>query len=178
MYKPVMNCLWKTLTTAWDLNEALLEITGKTIKYYKIEEEGERTSWVDKYLTTIFNLKFDKQDKTIFCMQPIPDCVRWLTTGGEMHYLPMEKICALNTHVVNETSGAYLPSKLFDMVFRVFRHGIEGILHCIAFLCWCREQEVKRFLDESREKLDKSFQDEKEKEYSRQDVLYKTNEKA
>ena len=88
-------------------------------------------------------------------MQPIPDYLRWLTTGGEMHYLPMEKIRVLNTHVVNETPGAYLPSKLLDMVFRAFRHGIEGILHCIAFLCWCTEQEVKRFLDESREKLDK-----------------------
>ena len=51
------------------------------------------------------------------------------------------------------------------MVFKAFRHGIKGILHCIAFLCWCTEQEVKRFLYESREKLDKSFEDEKEKEY-------------
>lgn len=53
----------------------------------------------------------------IFMLQPIPDYVRCLSTGGELHYLPIEKLQLLKTDVVNEMPGAYLPSKILDMVF-------------------------------------------------------------
>ena len=97
-------------------------------------------------------------------MQPIPDYMRWLTTEGELHYLPIEKQQQLKTEPVNNTPGAYIPSKILDLIFRAFCHGVNNILQSIAFLCWCTEDDGQKFLDESIKKLDTSFEDAKERE--------------
>lgn len=46
-----------------------------------------------------------------------------------------------------------------------FSHGIDTILLHIAFISWCTVDDVKRFFAEFQEKLDKSFDNEKEREY-------------
>ena len=44
--------------------------------------------------------------------QPVPDYVRCLKSGGELHYIPLEKLPNLNTKVIDGTFGAFLPTTL------------------------------------------------------------------
>jgi hypothetical protein len=48
----------------------------------------------------------------------------------------------------------------------------------IALLSWCPEDEVKKYFFNFSEKLDKSFENDKEQEYWRQHELYRTYDKA
>ena len=100
------NSKGRDVATVWNLNE---NFVGSYRDDYQImqnsyDEEGERTCWSDKYSTVIFNpdISRAREDKC-FTMQPIPDYVRWLKTGGEMHYLPLEKLQQLHTEVVDNT---------------------------------------------------------------------------
>ena len=95
-----------------------------------------------------------------------------------MHYLPLEKMEKLDTDVVDETLGAFLPSKILELAIKVFRHGLDQVLSSLCVLCWCSEEEIKRFEDEFRNKLDMSFTNEKDRAYWSQDDLYKKNDKA
>ena len=134
---------------------------------------------MDKYSTVIFNpdIECELATTSLFTVQPVPDYVRWMATGGEMHYLPLEKIKKLNTQVISDTPGAFLPSKILELTCKVFPHGVENILQCISFLTWCTESDVTRFCQEYKEKLEKSFVNAKEKEYWSQDALYQENDK-
>ena len=104
--------------------------------------------------------------------------MRWLISGGELHYLPFEKVQTLQSRIIDDTPGAFLPSKILEMLFKVLTHGIDTCLPAIAFLSWCTEDEVEQFFSENKEKLDKSFQNEKDRAYWSQDELYKMNDKT
>ena len=110
-------------------------------------------------------------------MQPIPDYVRWCHTGGEMHYLPLEKLQKLETEVADNTPAAFLPSKILELPCKVFPHGVDTILTCIAFISWCTEEDVNAFLKDFKEKNDKAFLDDKEREYWSQHKLYQQKSK-
>ena len=84
----------------------------------------------------------------------------------------------LQSRIIDDTPGAFLPSKILEMLFKVLTHGIDTCLPAIAFLSWCTEDEVEQFFSENKEKLDKSFQNEKYRAYWSQDELYKTNDKT
>lgn len=179
-YKPVQNDLWREISTLWDLDE---DFTGSYREDYEIvknkfHERGQRTCWMDKYSTTIFNpdVECDSEIEA-FTVQPLPDYVRWISTGGEVHYLPLEKVQKLDTQVVDGTPAAFLPSKILEMVFKVFSHGTDNILQSISFLTWCTKKDVIRFFQNYNEKLDKSFQTDKAREYWSQDELYKCKNK-
>lgn len=179
-YHPIKNDLWREVATVWDLDE---DYTGSYREDYQIlqntfHEEGERTCWIDKYSTIIFNPDVECDlAATLFTVQPVPDYVRWMATGGEMHYLPLEKVQKLNTQIVSDTPGAFLPSKLLEMAYKVFPHGVDNILRSISFLTWCTETDVTTFCQEYKEKLDKSFLNDTEREYWSQDPLYQENDK-
>ena len=110
--------------------------------------------------------------------QPIPDYVRWYNTGGELHYVQLEKLTYLETEIVDATPGAFLPSKVLDITYKVFKHDVNNIIRGIAFLSWCTEDEVSRYFIEQSEKLDKAFENAKERDYWRQHDLYKKNNKT
>ena len=179
-YRPIKNDLWREVATVWDLDE---NYTGSYREDYQIlqntfHEEGQRTCWVVKYSTIIFNPDIECElPTTFFTVQPVPDYVRWMATGGEMHYLPLEKVQKLNTQIISDTPAAFLPSKILEMVYKVFSQGVENILRYISFLAWCTETDVTTFCQEYKEKLDKSFLNDKEREYWSQDPLYQENDK-
>ena len=121
-YKPVRSDLWKELCIVWDLDE---NYTGCYREDYEImqntfHEEGQRTCWVDKYSTIILNPDVE-HDSGIddFTIQPLPDYVRWIETGGELHYLPLEKIKRLDVQIISDTPAAFLPSKMLEMICQV-----------------------------------------------------------
>ena len=179
-YKPVRSDLWKELCIVWDLNE---NYTGCYREDYEImqntfHEEGQRTCWVDKYSTIILNPDVEHDSGfDDFTIQPLPDYVRWIETGGELHYLPLEKIHRLDAQIIADTPAAFLPSKMLEMIYKVFSHGTDNILQSVSFLTWCTEKDVERFLGIYREKLDRSFANDKEREYWSQHDLYKNNNK-
>ena len=179
-YQPVKNKLWEDLSTVWDLNHHFVGIYREDYQILEnsYDEEGELTCWCDKYSTTIFNPDYEDWDKKLFTMQPIPDYVQWFTSGGELHYLPLEKVQLLDSGIIDKTPGAYLPSTILEMVFKLFKHGIDIILPSVAFLCWCTKEDVLKFLDERKENLEKSYENEKKKEYWSQSYKYQNNEKA
>ena len=84
----------------------------------------------------------------------------------------------MNTMIIDETPGAFLPSHVLDLSIKVFRHDFHTIVPSIALISWRTVEEVKRFYSEYMETLDKSFENEKEREYWRQHELYKFNDKA
>lgn len=63
------------------------------------------------------------------------------------------------------------------MAYKVFPHGVDNILRSISFLTWCTETDVTTFCQEYKEKLDKSFLNDTEREYWSQDPLYQENDK-
>ena len=129
-------------------------------------EEGQRACWIDKYSTIIFNQDIECElATTLFTEQPVPDYVRWMATGGEMHYLPLEKVQRLSP----DTPGAFLPSEILEVAYRAFPHGVKNVLLSIPFLTWCTETGVTTFRQEYKEKLDKSFVNDKEREFWSQD---------
>jgi hypothetical protein len=142
-----------------------------------LEEEGGRTCSADKYSTTIINPDIQQEDIT-FQQQPVPDYVRWFNTEGELHYMPLEKVQKLVTEMIDGTPGAFLPSKVLEMTYKVFAHGIDTVLPYIAFLSWCTEDEVKQFYAEFKDRLDTKFQNDKEREYWCQHELYKNEDKT
>ena len=179
-YSPVHNDLWNQVSTLWDLD---CDFVGSYSDDYEIlentwHEEGEVTSWTNKYSTTIFNPDMlDMWDSNVLKMQPVPDYVRWLKTYGELHYLPLAKLEKLETQMINNTPAAFLPSKLLEMVFKVRRNGIDHVIPSIAFLSWCSLDDVNRFYSEFKERLDKTFLKEKEREYWSQEEIYREKKK-
>ena len=79
----------------------------------------------------------------------------------------------LNTDVIDATPAAFLPSKISDIAFKLFRHDMDRVMPSIVLLSWCPEDEVVKYFDDFSEKLDKSFENDKEREYWRHHELYK-----
>ena len=129
-------------------------------------EEGQRTFWVHKYSTIILNHPTSSRL-----------CQVWIETGGELHYLPLEKIQRQHAQIIADIPAAFLPSKMLEVIYKVFTHGTDKILQSVSFLTWCTEKDVERFLGNYREKLDRSFANDKEREYWSQHDLYKNNNK-
>ena len=110
--------------------------------------------------------------------QPIPDYVTWYNTSGKLHYVQLEKVTYLETEIVDATPGAFLPSKVLDITYKVFKHDVNNIIWGIAVLSWCTEDEVSTYFIEQSEKLDKAFENAKEQDYWRQHDLYQKNNKT
>ena len=119
-YYPRKNKLWREVSITWGLNE---DIVGSYREDYeklenKFDEEGEQTCWANKYSTIILNVDEEIVDdcKEYLIKQPVPDYVRCFKTGGELHYIPLEKLPTLNTENIDGTFGAFLPSNVLDLL--------------------------------------------------------------
>ena len=180
-YYPEKNELWQEVSMTWGLNE---DFVGSYREDYerlenKFDEEGEQTCWSNKYSTIVVNVGEEIADdcKEFLIKQPVPDYVRWFKTGGELHYIPLEKLATLNTGIIHGTFGAFLPSNVLELAYKVLKNDISSIISSIALLSWCTEEEVQRYYLEYSEKLNKSYENDKEREYWRQHESYKTKDK-
>ncbi len=77
--------------------------------------------------------------------QTVPDYVRWFKTGGELHYIPLEKLTTSNTGIIDGTFGTFLPSNVLDLAYKVLKNDISSIISGIALLSWCTEEEEERY---------------------------------
>ena len=64
-----------------------------------------------------------------------------------------------------------------DLAYKLIKHDISSVTPSIALLSWCNE-EVERYYSEYSEKLNKSYENDKLREYWKQHELYKTKDKA
>ena len=70
----IKNDLWREVATVWDLDQ---DYTGSYREDYQILQntfhEGQRTCWIDKYSTIIFNPDIECElATTLFTVQPVP----------------------------------------------------------------------------------------------------------
>ena len=90
-YQARDTSLLQKLHDAWDIET---KFTGHYWDNYTVVkgEESGRSSWCDKYTTVIFrngdDWRGDPQQRMHH--QPLPDYMRWLESGGELHYLQYE----------------------------------------------------------------------------------------
>ena len=181
-YRPEKSDLWQEVATLWNLDE---HFTGSYSEDYQVlqnalEEEAERTCWSDKYSTTIINpdVEHELVDMRYLTIQPIPDYVRWFKTGGEMHYLSLETQQKLDSRIIDETPGAFIPSRILELTFKNFRNGLENVLPSICFLSWCTVDDVTKFNKHFGDKLDETFRIDKEREFWSQDEWYQHYDKS
>jgi len=174
--------LWKDVATIWNLNH---KFKGSYREDYQImnntyDEEGRLTCWFDKYSRVIYNPDVVQEDADLKEYQPVPDFVRWMTTGGEMHYLPLEKVQNLDGGAVSHTPMMFMPSKILDMVFKVLysSQSSESVLHYISLLSWCPVKEVRSYFEEMEKRIDKEFESDRERDYWAQHELHYNNTKT
>ena len=117
------------------------EMTTRTAMTKKANALVVPTSTPRWYLILTFHVK-DKRSVSP-CNQFL--IMRWLKTGGEMHYLPLSKLQQRHTEVVDNTPAVFLPTKILELTCKVFSYGVEIILPCILFISWCTEEDVKVF---------------------------------
>ena len=78
----------------------------------KGEDDEERSSWCDKYTTVIFRKGDDwrgTQQQRIH-LQPLRNFMRWITSKGELPYLPYEIRISLPLGKWDSVPGCYLCS--------------------------------------------------------------------
>ena len=112
-YKPVTTKLWRDVATVRNLNETFV---GSYRDDYQntYDEEGECSCCSDKYSTVIILTFHVKEKRNISpCNQFL--IMRWLKTGGEMHYLPLSKLQQRHTEVVDNTPAVFLPTKILEL---------------------------------------------------------------
>ncbi|CAB3983432.1 zinc finger MYM-type 1-like [Paramuricea clavata] len=106
--------VWRDVEAVWNLShsEQYTYLEDYNFLMNKLEY---RTAWIDKYHVTFYrpNNLWITDHNARQELQPIPDYVRWITTGGELHYLSHERVLAMKGEW-NECSGLFRPDRLLD----------------------------------------------------------------
>lgn len=171
-YKPVQNFCLETLICAWGIPNSF---EGSYAQDYDIitNATGPRT-WKDKYSTTIFSKEKVAKDGVLNVEQPVPDYVRWFRSSGELHYLSFEKTVAIisQSKEIVLRPGEFLPTRLLELLFQLSSDPPESVLANLAFLCWVPVNDVKMHFKEQREKMEKEYENDLERERWKQHHLY------
>ena len=93
-------------------------------------------------------------------VQPIPDYVRWISTGGKLHYLSFEKSVALRGDWDN-CPGLFRPEGLLDILISIDADPPGYIFRTIAAFVWLTENEVRHYFKEQQEKFWSGFRERK-----------------
>ena len=180
-YVPCKDSVWSKVAMIWDLKD---NFRGTYREDYQIlnnsyQEEGLRTCWQDKYSTVVYNperMTANELKDANREMQPIPDFVRWLQSG-ELHYMPLEKVCELNINSLTYTPGLFLPSTILEMFFKALKVLDDSLLPYLSLISWCPMDKVNTFFENYQTTLEDTFANDKDREYWSQHDLYKENSK-
>ena len=174
-YKAEENHVLRDLNMFWNVDRVY---EGSYMTDYKMVNnelcDGYQTCWSDKYTTVIYS-----QDEDVYCrryeLQPIPDYIRWFTTG-ELHYLPLEERALLLGEWDNNP-GTYLPTTILDLCFAVMPNPPDDIINQIALLSWITSSLVKQYKKKITCQIDSQMEMDKEKDRWKSHPLYKQNTK-
>ena len=164
------NPHFQALVQVWGVPE---DFEGSYIKDYNVimNKKGKHTAWNDKYSTNLYGNNNDVNLE----LQPIPDYVSWLTSGGELHYLSIEKtssLYAVSPQLV-DVPGLFLPSRILDTFFIIDSDPPDDILHALALLTWITVDDVIKYFKNKRERMESDYQQNIERENWRNHKLYK-----
>lgn len=86
-YQAKLTPISKVLSQVWGIEVNFKEHYWRDYNIIKGDEE-QKSSWCDKYTTVIFHLGEDwvGEPTPRIHLQPLPDFIRWQTSGGELHY--------------------------------------------------------------------------------------------
>ena len=166
--------LAQSLHDVWAID---LDYTGEYWWDYKVikgEDDEERSSWCDKYTTVIFRKRDDwrgTQQQRIH-LQPLPDFMRWITSKGELHYLPYKLRISLPLGKWDSVPGCYLPSHCLELAYFLLEKCKGTLLRCLSLLAWVTEDEVVQFFDEKEKEVQKAIQDAIKREQWKEHRLY------
>ena len=143
---------FQALVNAWGVPE---DFERSYIEDYQVimNKTDRRTAWKDKYSTNLYGT--DNEDN--FELQPIPDYVSWLTSGGELHYLSFEKTAALYSSEILDSPELFLPSRILNNFFIINPNPPDDVLHTLALLCWIPTNDVKTHFKNKCEKMENEY---------------------
>jgi len=172
-YQARRTPLAQSLHDVWGID---IDFKGEYWKDYCMVkgEEDEKSSWCDKYTTVVFRKGDDWRGRPQqrFHRQPLPDFIRWLTSGGELHYLPYELRSSLPTGRWDSVPGCYLPSHVLNLAYVLMAKPTGSLLRSLALLCWVSEQEVLKFFEDKDKEIAKEIYDAKKREQWKRHRLY------
>ncbi len=135
----------------------------------------DRTSWKDKYSTTLFSPSID-----ISCgrkeLQPLPDVLRWLKVH-ELHYMPWQEAPLLERGPWDDIPGLFLPSKILDLCFLTMPAPPPDIARLIALLAWIKPDEAKEYYSKLHAQVTNTLEADQQRERWKEHPLYKNNTK-
>jgi hypothetical protein len=160
-----MNPHFQALVQTWGVSD---DFERSYVQDYNIimNNHGKCTAWKDKYSTTLY----DDSDSVNSELQPIPDFVRWIDSGGELHYLSYEKTSLLG---LIDTPQLFLPSIILDTFFIIDNNPPDDVLSRIAILSWIPVREVEIYFNNKRLREEKDYQHDVSRETWRKHILYK-----
>ena len=164
-YAVKQNSLSQALHDVWGVNTNFEEEYWRDYSMLK-DDESERSSWCDKYMTVVFrkgDASSGSQQHRIH-RQPLPDFMRWLDSNGELHYLPYEQRLCFPNGPWDSVPGCYLPSHILDLAYVLMPKPARAVLRSLALLCWLPEHEVLQFFEEKDKDEKEDINDGKKKE--------------
>ena len=173
-YSVTHGSILKCIALYWKLDT---NFQGEYMADYKLINnallDGVRTSWTDKYTTSLYSLG-DIQCRR-YELQPIPDYLRWFRTG-ELHYLALEER-ALLRGPWDEIPASYMPSRILDLCLSLVQDLTDDLINQIALLSWVTPSEVRRYKTKLDDQLEHQIKSEREKSRWKTHSLYQDKTK-
>ena len=137
-----------------------------------------QTATRDHYSVSVFRKDEKWRGKPMerFERRPLPDLVTW-EESGKFHYLPFELRAHLLQGPWDELPELFLPSRVLDLAFRVFRKPEPALLKQVAFLAWVSDQEADNYFKESERLVQETLNDDVVKEKWVHHKLFTSNTK-
>jgi hypothetical protein len=164
----VSNSILESLVMVWNVP---VDFERKYINDYNVvmNKEENCSAWKDKHSTMLYS----GIDENNFEFQPIPDYVRWFESNGELHYLSYEKTAAFYEEIQIDVPALLLPSTVLDWLFVKNNTPPDDVLFDISILAWIPVQDVTKYFQLKRDKMEKDFKTDVTRETWRNHTLYK-----
>ena len=91
-------------------------------------------AWLDKYTTIIYSS--DNPTPINEFRQPIPDYIRWIETGGELHYFSFEDRNHFYSGPWDDGVGLFIPSRIMEMAFKAIPDPPNDITKLLSLLIY------------------------------------------
>ncbi|CAB3988424.1 Hypothetical predicted protein [Paramuricea clavata] len=170
------SAVWKDVEAIWNLSQ---EREYKYVDDYKLLTNtltAKRTTWMDKYQVTFYrsNEQWRGDVLTRKALQPIPDYIRWVSTGGELHYMTFEKNLALKGDW-DSCSGLFRPERLLDILISINSDPPDYTFPTIASFVWLTENDTRQYFKEQHEKFRYELREDLEREKWKGHKLFSKN---
>ncbi|CAB4019713.1 Hypothetical predicted protein, partial [Paramuricea clavata] len=145
--------LLRSLEAVWNIDE---KFRGNYWDdYAALYGEDKKTVYRDKCTTIVFGQGANEsgyEHKGIH-RQSIPDYIRWLSTNGELHYLPYNLRSTFPVGVRDSVAGCFMPSNCIYLAYMLMTKPTGRLLKTIALLAWVPEDDVVKYVDNKDKQL-------------------------